>query len=307
MVTGPLNSHRSISAACPVRRSRMMCTSRSGGTESSVKELAELHRTMAPLAGADHPASRYVKGREQVGGSVPSVVVSTSLDLAWTHGQQRRGTVQRLDTRFFVYAQYKSLVRWVEVQSHDVSDLLDEERIGGQLEGLCAMRLKRERSPDTADGALAHAGAAGHRTSAPVSSVVRCHFQCQRTTFSSRRRCLAGSAGPRFVQEPIQASFEKPTTPLPHGLGREPHLSTRCLLDLPSAQPSINRARWASACAVFRRATNLSRVSRSSMPISNGANGLPRGMTSSYNRVNSCPLLYFLLTTHDTSRPKSLK
>ena len=125
-----------------------------------VKELAELHRTMAPLAGADHPASSYVKGREQVGGSVPSVVVSTSLDLAWTHGQQRRGTVQRLDTRFFVYAQYKSLVRWVEVQSPRCLGPLSMKRGSvGQLEGLCAMRLKRERSPDTADGALAHAGA----------------------------------------------------------------------------------------------------------------------------------------------------
>ncbi len=188
---------------------------------------------MAPLTGADHPAGSYVKGSEQVGGSVTRVVVSTSLDLARTHGQQRRGTVQRLDTRFFVYTQYESLVRRVEVQPYDVSNLFDEKRIGGQFEGLCAMRLKGESSPDTAYGALAHAGASGHRTSAPVSSVVRCRLQCQSDdSLHVGVGDLAGRTRPRLVKQPIQASFDKSTTPLPHGLGREPHLSTHCFVGL---------------------------------------------------------------------------
>lgn len=66
------------------------------------------------------------------------------------------------------------------------------------------MGLKRERSPDTADGALAHAGAVGHRMIVPVSDVVRCRFQGQHDNFLDVGvGDLTGSAGPWFVQEPI--------------------------------------------------------------------------------------------------------
>ena len=82
------------------------------------------------------------------------------------------------------------MVRWIEVQSDNVADLVDEERVLGELEGLCAMRLKRKGPPDSADRTLAQTTALGQRSRAPVRRVLgeRLQGQCQvkaRSTSSS--------------------------------------------------------------------------------------------------------------------------
>src|SRR5512144_2295510 len=43
---------------------------------------------------------------------------------------------------------YQRALRRVEVEADDVAHLLDEQRVGGQLEGLAAVRLQRERPPN---------------------------------------------------------------------------------------------------------------------------------------------------------------
>jgi len=44
------------------------------------------------------------------------------------------------------------VIGWIEVESGNVAHLLDEERIGGELEGARAMRLNRESLKESEHG-----------------------------------------------------------------------------------------------------------------------------------------------------------
>jgi len=68
--------------------------------------------------------------------------MGTPLGLPRPHRQQRLGTIQRLDLRFLIDAEDQRTIRRVEVKADDVADLLDEQRIGGQLEALAPVRLQ---------------------------------------------------------------------------------------------------------------------------------------------------------------------
>ena len=62
------------------------------------------------------------------------VVVGDTFDVAQTHRQQRLGAIESLDLRFLVNAKHNCLIGRVEVEADDVSYLLDEEGIVGELE-----------------------------------------------------------------------------------------------------------------------------------------------------------------------------
>ena len=60
----------------------------------------------------------------------------------------------------------------MRVESDDVVDLLDEERIGGDLEVLLPMRLDVARCPDTMDRGLGHPRRVCHGTATPMRAAV---------------------------------------------------------------------------------------------------------------------------------------
>jgi hypothetical protein len=47
-------------------------------------------------------------------------------------GNPGRGAVDDLDLRRFVHAQHQGILRRVQVQADDITDLVDELRVGGQ-------------------------------------------------------------------------------------------------------------------------------------------------------------------------------
>ena len=96
------------------------------------------------------------------------VVVGTTLDLPTAHGQQRLSAIQCLDLRFFIDAEHQGPVWWVEVKANDITNLVDEQRISRELEGLAAMRLQRECLPNAV-----HAG--DRQTGACQESCVEGH------------------------------------------------------------------------------------------------------------------------------------
>jgi hypothetical protein len=111
----------------------------------------------------------------------------------------------------------------VEVQAGDIVDLLHEQRIAGQLEGIGYVRLKVESLPDPADGRPGQAGTFRHGCPRPVGRVIRSFLQCIDDDFfdllvSDRR--LASRA--RLISQPVQALGNEPLTPLPN----------RCLMTL---------------------------------------------------------------------------
>jgi hypothetical protein len=95
------------------------------------------------------------------------IIVSAPLHLAGPHRQQRLRAIQGLNLGLLIHAEHQSPSRRVQVQSHDVSHLLDEQGVPRQFEGLAAVGLQSEGAPDPADGTLAHSATAGHQPSAP--------------------------------------------------------------------------------------------------------------------------------------------
>ena len=72
---------------------------------------------------------------------MPDVVARNALDLAKTQRQDRLRSFQCLNLAFLVDAQHHSVVRRIQVEADDVSDLLDEKGVVGQLEVFLPMRL----------------------------------------------------------------------------------------------------------------------------------------------------------------------
>jgi hypothetical protein len=58
------------------------------------------------------------------------------LGLDGAHGQQRLGSVERLDLRLFVDAEHQGSVGRVEVETHDVADLFHERATANRYSNL---------------------------------------------------------------------------------------------------------------------------------------------------------------------------
>jgi hypothetical protein len=69
---------------------------------------------------------------------VPDVVVGLPFANADLHRRCRRGSIQRLDLRFLVNTQHNRVLRRLQIQPHDVGDLGNQFRIGGELKNVCA-------------------------------------------------------------------------------------------------------------------------------------------------------------------------
>ena len=93
-------------------------------------------------------AGLHIERGEQRGGAVALVVVGAPLDLTGPHRQQRLRAIQRLNLRLSRRRTAPGRARAAEIQPHDIAHLLDEQRIGRQLERLGAMRLQAEGAPD---------------------------------------------------------------------------------------------------------------------------------------------------------------
>ena len=91
-----------------------------------------------------------------------------TLDVAEPEGQEGLGALQGLGLALLVDAQDQGMVERVEIEAHDVADLLDKEGIGGELKVLLPVGLDAERGPDALDRDLQHPGGLGHGAAGPV-------------------------------------------------------------------------------------------------------------------------------------------
>src|SRR3972149_6193956 len=196
-----------------------------------VEELPEFDAAMPSVMLGDDLAGLDVQGGEERGRAVADVVVGTTLDLAGAQGQDRLRAVQGLDLRLFVHAQNQGPIRRVEIQPNDVANLFDQERVGGKLEALRAMRPETKRPPDPMNGTAAQSGCLRQRACAPVRRVLR--FGLQRPhhhTLHLRVRDAAGSPWPWLIQQPVEPTHEETRTPLPARLLGQPQF-LRSVLD----------------------------------------------------------------------------
>src|SRR5262249_8327662 len=107
-----------------------------------LEELAELDRPVVPVQLPDDLPGLRIQGGEQRRRAMAQVVMRASLRLTRAHGQQRLRAIQGLDLALLVDAQHQRPVRRIQVQPDNVPDLLNEQGVFRQLEGLGAMRLQ---------------------------------------------------------------------------------------------------------------------------------------------------------------------
>jgi len=134
------------------------------------------------------------------------------------------------------------MVGWVQVETDDVSDLLDEERIGRNLEAAAAVRLQGEGLKQPVHGRLGNTASLSGLADAPVGGASRLTRQgplqqsCDLLVIDATR-----PAGTQLVVEPRQAVFNKSLSPLADG-GLGPvqatgNLAIALALNRPQHQP----------------------------------------------------------------------
>jgi len=96
------------------------------------QELQELLRPVALGVLGGHLAALDLERGVQVGGPVALVVVSPSLHLPGTEGQHRLGAGEGLDHGLLVDREHDRALGRVEVQAHDVDDLLHQAGVAGE-------------------------------------------------------------------------------------------------------------------------------------------------------------------------------
>lgn len=147
------------------------------GVIDALEELKELLMAMTCLALRQDSAGGDVERGEQGGGAMANVVVGGSFDISQSHGQHRLSAVEGLYLDLFIDREHDRMVRRVQVETHDITDFLNEERITGQLEVLGAMRLNGKRLEDAMDSRLRESIRIGGLTNTPVAACWRLVLQ----------------------------------------------------------------------------------------------------------------------------------
>ena len=136
-----------------------------------LQEAQELLMSVAGAALRDDLTVGDIESGEQRRCSMPIVVVGHSFDVAEPQRQDRLAPFKRLDLRLFVDAENEGVIWWIQVQTNNVPDLVNELRIGRQLEMSGAVRLYAEQSEGSRDRAFRKAGRCGGGAHGPVRRV----------------------------------------------------------------------------------------------------------------------------------------
>ena len=248
---GRFSSHRRIRAdyACHSYRESDVRPNEVGRGLDGVEKLTEFSGPMS-LKKLPNDAARldFQRGEERVR-AMAAIVMRAALDLPGSHRQQRARAVQGcfsvgktaprpgshrqqraravqgLNLRLLIDAQDERVIRGMEIQPNNITDLLDEQRISRQLEPLGPMRLQAKGSPDAVHGTTAHPACPCYGARAPVRRVRGHRFQgLGDDPFNGRIRHRARRAGAWFIQQSIKALGGKALAPFTDGVLSHTHL-----------------------------------------------------------------------------------
>ena len=142
-----------------------------------LEETDELLVSMARHTVADHLAIEHTESSKQSRRSMANVIVRHRPAPALLHGKTGLGPIESLDLAFFVQAQNKGLVRWIQVQAHDVAQLLDKVLVPTEFEGIDQMGLQVVLLPDATDSRFTQTLGFGHSPRAPMRRIRRRRMQ----------------------------------------------------------------------------------------------------------------------------------
>ena len=142
----------------------------------------------------------------------------------------------------------------MEIESHDVAHLLNEQRIAGELEGLGAVRLQSESAPNSAHCRLIQSASLGQRTGAPVGRILGLDSKVNVSTCStSSSRICRGAPGRASSSNPSQPRCRNRRRHFPTVSRVVPNCTAMAMSLDPPSLAKIILARWANACDVFGR------------------------------------------------------
>lgn len=127
---------------------------------------------VARQALADDPALQPFERGEERRGPVPHLVMGLGAATALLERQPGLGAIQGLNLTFLIDAQNHGLVRRIEIDTHNVGELLDKALVAGKLEGASQVGLESVQLPDALHALEAHAFGFGHRAATPVGSTL---------------------------------------------------------------------------------------------------------------------------------------
>jgi hypothetical protein len=145
-----------------------------------------------------------------------------AFNIAQAHRQHGLGPFQRLALALLVHAEHNRVHRRIKVEPHDIAELLDEEGIGRELEGILPMRLKAKGREVAMDARLGDARRRGHRADAPMGrSILGLRLQ---GSVDQLGDLLVGDrarrAGPQFVVEARDPALDESPPPFAYSLAR---------------------------------------------------------------------------------------
>ncbi len=182
------------------------------------QKFAKLYRSMPTMAFAQHRPSPHIQRRKQRGRPIPDIIMGSPLHLSGPHRQNRLFPIQSLNLRFLIDTQNQGSIRRVQVEPHNIPNLLNKKRILGQLESFRTMRLQSKSSPDSAHRALAHSTLLCHSPGAPVRRVGGGGFErFGDHSFDIGIRDGTRSARARLIEKAVQTSVYKTRPPFADG------------------------------------------------------------------------------------------
>nr|CUV26411.1 protein of unknown function [Ralstonia solanacearum]CUV36738.1 protein of unknown function [Ralstonia solanacearum]CUV41950.1 protein of unknown function [Ralstonia solanacearum]CUV62987.1 protein of unknown function [Ralstonia solanacearum] len=188
------------------------------------------HRTVDVIQKGDEflmPVTRLALRNHFAGGGIErckqrccamaNVIVRDALDVTKPHRQQRLRTLQCLALALLIDTQHKCVGRRAQVQPDDVADLLDEERVVGQLEAFCPMGLHTEQGEIAGNGALRYARLLCRCTHTPMRRTSRRFTQNLAEQLRNSLIVMrARAARFRLIVQPCQALRDESPFPMRH-------------------------------------------------------------------------------------------
>src|SRR5262245_39739160 len=217
MAPEPSSDRRTLMRAEVVEDQVERLSCRCGAIEPS-QEAKKLVRPMATMTFPDHDAVEHPQRGVECRRAVTNIVVGWALRYARQQRQNGSGAIERLNATLFVDAKDHRLRRGIQIQPHDVAQLLDEPRIVRQLEPRDAMRLKAMLTPDLSNRPVAQAVGLRQGPATPVRRGARARRQRR---FDDRldllrRNALPASRPRGIAQQPRYAGAQEPLRPQPH-------------------------------------------------------------------------------------------
>ena len=133
------------------------------------QETEELLVPVPRFALSQNLSAGHVQSGEERRRPVALVIVSHSFHIPKPQRQHGLRTLEGLALALLVGAEHQRVLRRIQVKPHHVAQLLDEERIGRELEALGPMRLKAKELEVAVNAGLGDAALGGRLPYAPVS------------------------------------------------------------------------------------------------------------------------------------------